>query len=280
MEIKIPQLFKQNNLLKTIDTLSYARYIQREPLTKSYITVQSNVLIYVVKGTKILHAQHKDITIKQGDMFFLKAGTYLMTEVLEDYYEALIFFYSDKLLNDFIRKYSIKLEQLNKQKFNELFVVSTTPMLKNGLLSTIPYFESQKENESIIVLKLEEMFLNILNSNVDFKNFLNLIYTQDENFKTVIETEYENFDSIKDMAKYFKMSELSFREKFKTIFNTTPKKWIVLKKLQKAKALLQTNDLNVSQVCQEVGFDNISWFTQSFKKEFGFTPKEIKNNKN
>jgi len=204
-----------------------------------------------------------------------------MSEVLDETYEALLFFYGDDLLIDFIDKYNIDLNISAKDK-ESVFRVDETPQLLNAIHSIVPYFENpQQEDKNIIKLKFEEAFLNILHSSSSsaFRSFLSLIYTTDNSFKSKVEHEYMSFDSIGDMANSFKMNELSFRKKFKTIFKTTPKKWLLSKRLQKAKMLLQNSSLNVTQVCSETGFDNLSWFTQTFKKEFGQTPKEIKTNK-
>jgi len=279
MNITIPEFFIKNDILNTTKDLSYARYITRDPNSRSSIDIEGNVLIFVLRGTKVLHLDSKDKKIKAGDMVFLRSGTYVMTEILDEYYEGLIFFYSDNLLIDFISKYNIETLNTKDQNLN-IFSITSNSIIKNGILSILPYFNSKDQNEDIITLKFEEIFLNVLNGNNSFKNFLSTIKEDNNSFRLSIEKEYERFDSIKDMAKYFKMSDLNFRQKFKTVFDTTPKKWIQAKKLSKAKLLLLKTDLNVSEVCLELGFDNLSWFVQIFKKEFGVTPKQIKNNKN
>ena len=279
MEITIPNFFIEKDLLNTTKELSFARYITREPNSRSSINIEGNVLIFVLKGTKVLHLDSEDKKIKAGDIVFLRSGNYLMTEILDDYYEGIIFFYSNKILSDFITKYQVSILS-NIAQDSKIFSITSSTNLRNGILSILPYFNSKDENAEIITLKFEEIFLNILNSNNMFRAFLSTVSNADDIFKFTVQREFEHFESIKDMAKYFKMTELSFREKFKSVFNTTPKKWIQSKKLLKAKLLLEKTDMNVSEVSIETGFDNISWFTQSFKKEFGFTPKEIKNNKN
>ncbi|WP_428738808.1 helix-turn-helix transcriptional regulator [Sulfurimonas sp.] len=275
MKIIIPDFLQQNNLLKSVDTLSFAKYVNYTPLTKTSIQINSNVLIYVTKGSKILHFPNYEKTIQAGDILFLKSGHYIMSEVLDESYEALMFFYSDTLLNEFIKKYDLAFEQIKKSS-EEIFIVSSNSYLQSRLLSVMPYFEQNLKDEKIIVLKLEEMFLNLLNSDKEFKNFLQYLQDSESGFKTNVEQNYEKFDSIQELAKHFKMSELNFRTKFKKVFGTTPKKWILSQKLAKAKTLLEHTDLNASEVCREVGFENISWFIQSFKKEFGCTPKQQK----
>ena len=50
---------------------------------------------------------------------------------------------------------------------------------------------------------------------------------------------------------------------------------IMTLKLQKAKELLLTTDLNVSQVAYDTGFKNLSHFSRVFTKEFGYNPSKI-----
>ncbi|RXI45759.1 hypothetical protein CRU99_03425 [Malaciobacter mytili] len=53
----------------------------------------------------------------------------------------------------------------------------------------------------------------------------------------------------------------------------------VIKRLEKAKVLLESTNMNVSEVCIQTGFDNLSWFIQTFKKYYSQTPTQLKNNK-
>ena len=275
MKIHVPDILVQNNLLKTVDELSFAKYITHTPMSKSKVMMNSNALIYVTKGTKILHFSSQDRSIEAGDILFIKSGSYVMTEVLDEVYEGILFFYSDALLNDFIQKYSVEFDSCDCKE--DIFIINGDKFLQNGLLSIMPYFDNDNMDLNIVKLKFEEVFLNIVNSNKEFVSFLKHIHKKGDNgFKSQVEQDFDKFDSIKDMAKHFKMSELNFRNRFKESFNTTPKKWILNKKLEKAKVLLEQSELNVSEVCHEIGFDNISWFIQSFKKEFGSTPKKQK----
>nr|WP_306458713.1 helix-turn-helix transcriptional regulator [Aliarcobacter vitoriensis] len=112
-----------------------------------------------------------------------------------------------------------------------------------------------------------------------FKIFLSSIYNE-YSFKIKIEKEFNINENILLFAKKLNMTDLAFRKKFKTIFGTTPKKWQIEKRFEKAKLLLETTNYNVTEVCYKSGFENISWFIQTFKKRYNITPKQIKNNKN
>ena len=280
MLITIPPYLHEKQLLKEIDTLSYAKYIQYEYQERNEVEILSNVLIYVIKGRKILHFSFGDKEIVAGNILFLKSGHYVVSEVMEDGYEALLFFYSDILLNNFIYKHKIKVPVLEEKK--ELLVLQNNKQLQNALISMVSYFEDLDfNNNTLLQLKFEEIFLHLIHSKnrKEFLEFLSSLDHEESAFKMMIEQNYKKFDSVSQMAQSFKMSDTMLRKRFQKVFGITPKKYLLAKKLSYAKVLLETSSLNVSQVAQEVGFDDISWFSQVFKKEFAYTPKECKNNK-
>ncbi len=270
MKRELPNLF-----------FSCFNYVQKEPQYKNEVLLDANTLILVKKGTKILHLENEDLSIDEKHFLFLKSGSYIMSEVLDEYYEAMLFSYEDSVLLDFMFKYNISFEDEKNIKEIEVLNLKKTDELKILMDSTCHYIKTSNENkEEIIKLKLEEAFLNILNSPLskEFRSFLFSIY-KNNHFKASIENNFSYEENILDLAKDLKMTSLSFREKFKEVYNTTPKKWQTMKRLEKAKVLLENSQKNVSEVCIECGFDNLSWFIQVFKKQYDLTPKQIKNNK-
>lgn len=263
------------------ENFSFFTYIQKEPQHKNEIILSSNSLILVTKGTKILHLENENINVDENHFLFLKSGSYLMSEVLDEYYEAMIFNYDDSVLLEFISKYNITFsKELIKEA--DILKLKKTAELKILIDSTCDYMRNTAiQNDQLIKLKLEEAFLNILNSSLakEFKGFLYYIY-KNNSFKILLEKHFSYEDNILDLADELKMTPLAFRQKFKEVYNTTPKKWQVIKRLEKAKVLLENTPKNVSEVCIECGFDNLSWFIQAFKKQYNLTPKQIKNNKN
>ena len=201
--------------------------------------------------------------------------------MVDDYYEAILFMYDDTILLDFIKKYNLYFDEKNLFNVNifKIKKILTFQTLQSSILSYLKNITSNQE--SLIKLKLEEAFLNILESDSkeSFQAFLSSILSNNF-FKTKIEKEFDIDKNILLFAKEFNITNLAFRNKFKDTFGITPKKWQNIKKLEKAKLLLETTDYNVTQVCQQSGFDNISWFIQAFKKEYKITPRQIKNNKN
>ncbi|TXI70897.1 MAG: helix-turn-helix transcriptional regulator, partial [Cyclobacteriaceae bacterium] len=51
-------------------------------------------------------------------------------------------------------------------------------------------------------------------------------------------------------------------------------------RLKRAAQLLEQNQLTVAEVTYEVGFNDLPYFRECFKKMFGVTPSEYANQKN
>lgn len=279
VKIELPTFLEPK--ISKIDNISFCNYVQKEPQNKNEIYITSNILISVRKGIKVLHLGKQSIEVDKDSLLFLRSGSYIMTEVLDEYYEAMLFIYEDELLLDFINKYDISFDK-NDFKEQDIFKIDSSYELESLINSTCNYFANNTKNkEELIKLKLEEAFLNILSSSSKdkFMDLLASIYKSNY-FKSEVEKSFSFQDNILDLAYKFKIPEASFRKKFKESFNTTPKKWQTSKRLGKAKVLLETTNMNVNEVCIESGFENLSWFIQTFKKQYTKTPKQIKNNKN
>ena len=62
--------------------------------------------------------------------------------------------------------------------------------------------------------------------------------------------------------------------KVKAITDTTPNEMIQIVRLRKAARLLKTKQYRVSEVAYQVGFNNPSYFSKCFQKQFGVKPGE------
>ena len=93
-----------------------------------------------------------------------------------------------------------------------------------------------------------------------------------------MEENYLNNLNIHDYAVLTGRSISSFNRDFKRLFGTTPKKWLISKRLNKSHELLNTTKLNVTQIAMEVGYENISHFIEAYKKTYGETPKSTARN--
>jgi AraC-like DNA-binding protein len=76
-------------------------------------------------------------------------------------------------------------------------------------------------------------------------------------------------------AKLTGRSMSTFKRDFTKIFETTPEKWVQQKRLEQAHYLIAKREMRPSEVYLEIGFENLSHFSFTFKKTFGITPTEL-----
>lgn len=79
--------------------------------------------------------------------------------------------------------------------------------------------------------------------------------------------------SVEQLAADMGLSRAQLYRKVKVLTGRTPVDIIRLNRLNRAKHLLETTDLSISEIAYSVGFTAPSYFTKCFKDEFGVSPK-------
>jgi len=74
-------------------------------------------------------------------------------------------------------------------------------------------------------------------------------------------------------AMYF-TSEVQFRADFRRAYGTAPAAYIKARRIEIAKALLESNLYSVAEVAMRAGFDSISYFSSEFRRATGLSPRE------
>lgn len=82
--------------------------------------------------------------------------------------------------------------------------------------------------------------------------------------------------SMNDLAVEAGMSERSFRDVVHRICGMPPKEFIVKLKMEAAMELLQTTSKSVTEVANDLDFENPFYFSRVFKKYYGIAPKQAR----
>jgi AraC-like DNA-binding protein len=77
---------------------------------------------------------------------------------------------------------------------------------------------------------------------------------------------------LEQIARQAFFSPDHFLRLFRRAFNKTPHQYLTEKRIEKAKHLLISSDLSVTEVCFEVGFQSLSSFSSLFPKCVGHPP--------
>ncbi len=80
----------------------------------------------------------------------------------------------------------------------------------------------------------------------------------------------------KQIAKILFISETSFRVLYKKHLGYPPKKYIRLVKMKKAHTLIRISNKTISEIANEIGYINISKFTEAFRSIYLVTPSNYR----
>ena len=78
-----------------------------------------------------------------------------------------------------------------------------------------------------------------------------------------------NLEQISSQACF---SRYHFLRLFRAAFDKTPHQYLVERRIEKAKELLSSKDLRVTDICFEVGFQSLGSFSSLFHKYVGHAP--------
>ncbi len=94
-----------------------------------------------------------------------------------------------------------------------------------------------------------------------------------------IHSHYNKDISRNEIAEEFFLTPDYLAKLYKSKTGVTIKGYINEYRINKAKDLLNTSDINISEIAIAVGFDNLSYFSTIFKKAVGLSPSEYRGEK-
>lgn len=99
-----------------------------------------------------------------------------------------------------------------------------------------------------------------------------------ENIKNYIRENIEYGFSIKTLAAFFHYNENYLAKLFKKETGKTIKEYANLLRMEKAEELLRKTNINIIEISQQCGFNNVSYFNHSFKNSFHSSPSTYRKN--
>lgn len=280
--INFPEHLFDNNYTDTPD-LQIANYEAYKLVSKNKINLNKNVFSFLLDGQKDIHFSNDIVSIDHTQALLLASGNFLTTELVgANSYSCLLFFFSQKNINDFLLKYG---HLFNPKDFNKAAASSPYFLMEKDnfiihFINSIQqiYGLNQTISQKILELKFEEIMLYLADKyGQSFFVYLHslLINERELSFKMVIEKNLYTSLNIDEVAFLCNMSLSTFKRKFSQLYQESPGKWFQLKRLNKAKKLLLNNEATPSEIYMDFGYDSLSNFSTAFKNQFGYSPKNM-----
>lgn len=259
------------------------------PITDKFISLWSthNCLMYITSGKKTVYSTDREWEQKQGDCFFMKKGAYLLEQCFDEPYQSLNFIFTDGFLRAYVNAFA---KQLDNQKGQDRLSAASYPVIpleRSGIFesifkSSLAYFENPlPTNNTQLELKLQELLTNCLmydeNGNL-YRYMIEISKENGDSLRTIMEDNYCFGLKLEDYATLCNRSLASFKRDFQKEFHTSPGEWIRKRRVEKARVLLKTTSKSIAQIGFEVGYEENSNFTRTFKRVAGCTPNTYRNN--
>jgi AraC-like DNA-binding protein len=248
---------------------------------KTKITLSTNIINLLIEGEKEVYFQENKIKIRSNQSIIIAKGNSLMTEKLSEnnQFKSILIFFDNSKLTEFQLKHSLLLNKVKQpDKDSPYFIFEKDPYICNFIGSFESLFQKQAViSNNMLQVKIEELMLYLAETyTIEFLSFINCLNANSSEilFRKVVENNIFNNLSIEEIAFLCNMSLSTFKRKFASLYFTSPYKWFLQKKMERAKQMLQLASCNSSELHIQIGYDNEPSFINAFKRHFGKTPKE------
>ncbi|MBC8171854.1 MAG: helix-turn-helix transcriptional regulator [Anaerolineae bacterium] len=90
--------------------------------------------------------------------------------------------------------------------------------------------------------------------------------------RLLLDRSYDAPITIEDLSREVALSPYYLIRAFKYVYKQTPHQYLVQQRIARAKELLRTTDLPVTEICLAVGFESLGSFSTLFSKVVGISP--------
>ena len=155
----------------------------------------------------------------------------------------------------------------------------TKPFHSKVLLSRI---ENLLKQRRLLKTHFENLF-NQTSQSAEQEIAMSQLEDRDKQFlhqlHAIIQKNLSNSEfGVEDVGKEIGLSRVQLYRKVKAMTGSSVVDLLRKARLAKAKRLLESRSMSVSEVAYEVGFSAPSYFTKCFKEEYGMLPGEVGNN--
>ena len=91
--------------------------------------------------------------------------------------------------------------------------------------------------------------------------------------KDLIDARYRDTLDVPALARAAHLSPAHFSREFRRAFGQPPHQYLLMRRLERAAALLRNTDRSITDICLTVGLRSVGSFTTSFGRAFGVSPK-------
>ena len=239
--------------------------------------IPEHFFLFLLKGSMVSYDGYRHYNMKPGDYCIARKNHLVRyTKYKEDGdFEKVIIAFDEKFLKKFLERHPYQAEPTDND--DSFLFINENKLIKNFVQSLEPYYNGTEQlDDTFVDIKREELLMILLKNNPDLKDiFFNFNIPHKIDLELFMNHNYKFNISLERFAFMTGRSLSTFKREFKAVFNNSPGKWLIKKRLQEAYFLLDKEHQKPSEIYVDLGFEDLSHFSFVFKKEFGISPSEL-----
>lgn len=244
-------------------------------------------------GEEVYRIQNRVHAVNENNFLLLNEGQYYSSYIFS---KSLVESFTLNFAASFVEEVTDSCVNADEENLNDPFFCNNRNIEfieklypHNNLVSPLLFmirqlannFNENKERIAELYYKLMEKLLQLdvevrkeisnikaIKSSTKKELYKRLHYAKD-----YIDSCYASEISLHELSLITLMNTAYFLRQFKKYFGITPYQYLVQRRMQVASEMMYHTDLPVADVCNAVGYEDISSFARLFKKHCGFTPE-------
>ncbi len=240
-------------------------------------------ILWITKGKSNHNIDFKEYEILENTLFFISPGQLHLFEEWENIEGFAILFTEQFFLQIFQNKNILfelsYLDNLYENPFLKLKNEDEKEIepIINLLCLEFKFNEQSSETIQALLLvllrRIQKLFIAKSNQNI---NKLQIVIFKQ--FKHLVELNFDKNLSVADYASQLNISTHQLNSFIKATSGKTSSEIIKERIILEAQQLLHFSELTVSQIADQLGFEDSSYFARYFKKQIGLSPQDFRKN--
>ncbi len=247
-------------------------------------------IVFILKGTGLHEVENLHYTVSAGDVFvlqdyqkhrFIDAKDVEIVNVMFDMKKKknMLNLHQIRKMPGYNALFILEPQYRNARQFKNRLRLNRTELAKVEFILNSMFMEQHHRElgyETVLRNSLEDLmiFLSRQYSKIDAQEARALMRIGE--VVDYLESNYYKKVDLEEMAALACMSRRNFHRIFKNATGESPTNYLINIRLQKARELLRTTLLSISDIAYDVGFSDVNHFIKKFKKQLQLTPHKYR----
>lgn len=238
-------------------------------------------ILWITKGKSNQNIDFKPFSISEDTLFFISPGQLHLFEEWENIEGFIILFTEQFFLQIFQNKNILfELSYLDNLYENPFLQLKNEDKKSLEPIVELLYQESKNSEQNaetiqallLVLLRRIQKIVAAKNNQNNSKHQI-VIFKQ---FKNLVELNFAKNLSVSEYASQLNISTHQLNAFVKTTCGKTTTEIIKERIILEAQQLLHFSELTVSQIADQLGFEDSSYFARYFKKQLGLSPQDFR----